>query len=82
LEICLMEDSSQCPCELSKVCGSPKNREVVAKHVTLEVNADLTDATNLPELLTLITEIRETLVIKFPLRNITITDKTLHAGEF
>jgi hypothetical protein len=49
-----------------------------AKHVVLEINADLTESMILAELLSVIAEIRESLGVKFPFRNITVTDKTVH----
>jgi len=52
--------------------------EVCVKHVTLEINADLTRTTSLSELLSVISGIRENLAVKYPLRNVTVTDKTVH----
>jgi len=55
--------------------------DVCVKHVTLEINADFSEATSLSELLSVISRIRESLAVKYPLRNVTVTDKTVHLAK-
>ncbi|MFA5365530.1 MAG: hypothetical protein WC325_10170 [Candidatus Bathyarchaeia archaeon] len=61
-----------------KLAEAPKRS---VRHVTLEINADLSEATSFPELLCVISSIRENLAAKYLLRNVTVTDKTVYFAK-
>ena len=52
-----------------------------ANHVVLEIQADLTTNLTLQEFLSVITDLRANMALKFPFRNVTVTDKTVHLAK-